>query len=127
MGNQYSNRQRREQRFNHNGLVFLHLANQQRLRANGRDLSLSGIGIEFPTKLKGYRLGAEIELEFAMPNHLRGLKIKVQLKRVNTDSKGHDHCGFAIVDGNQLVKKRIVEMITFYEKIPRPFGRVRKN
>ncbi|MGZ3722367.1 MAG: PilZ domain-containing protein [Bdellovibrionales bacterium] len=121
MAKQYRYNPRKETRFNYPGLVVMYSANGQLVHARGRDLSRFGIGIELPFKLKGYRLGAKVELEFALPNHLRGLKILVQLKRVNTDSKGHDHCGFTIVDESQIVKKRVGEIISFYEKTPKRF------
>lgn len=117
MGKSY-NYLRKETRFSHEGVVFLHTT-KGAFKARGRDLSQNGIGIEFLTKLKGYRLGAEVELEFAEPNHLRGLKIRVQLRRVNTDGAGHDHCGFVIVDDNQMVKRRVSEIVSFYDKMPR--------
>jgi hypothetical protein len=121
MAKQYSYNPRKETRFNHPGLVLLYSGKGEPLEASGRDLSLFGIGIELPYRLESYKLGAEVELEFAEPNHLRGLKIRVQLKRVHTDSNGHDHCGFAIVDGSQMVKKRVGEIISFYEKMPSRF------
>jgi len=127
MASRYTDKQRNEPRFEHPGLVFVLTSDKKRIPAKGRDLSLTGIGIELPDKLANYRLGAELELEFALPNHLRGLKIKVKLTRVNTDSQGHDHCGFVIIDRTQAVKKKVREMITFYEKTPRPFGRMRRS
>ena len=119
MATEYRRNPRKERRFEHQGLVYLHSGTGKPLRARGRDLGRFGIGIEFSKKLKTYRLGAEVELEFAMPNHLRGLRIKVKLRRVYTDDRGYDHCGFAIIDKSDTVKKRINEIVLFYEKMIR--------
>jgi hypothetical protein len=117
----YSDNPRSETRFSHGGLVFLYSANKKPIRASGRDLSLSGIGLEFPNRLTSYRLGAELKLEFAHPHHLQGLLINVVLKRVTTDNNGRDHCGFLIVADNKLLKRRLAELISTFVKVPKRF------
>jgi len=109
-------RERKEPRFSWGGVVFLHCPNRKPIRASGRDLSLNGIGIELTKKLKSYSIGSRLNLEFAQPHHLQGMLIPVELRRVRVDENGHNQIGFKILTGNNLLAKRLRELILAIER-----------
>lgn len=109
-------RPRREHRFAYGGIVFIQAAGGRMVRADARDLSLHGIGIRINDKLKAYKIGARLEIEFAYPHELSGLLIEVELRRVLTYGNGANDCGFQIVSHNILLNKRLRALITSFEK-----------
>lgn len=103
-----------ESRFPYGGVVLLQVPGNKPIRARGRDLSLHGIGIRIDGKLKSYRIGSRLELEFAHPHELSGLLIEVELRRVRI-TETYDECGFRIVSRNRLLSERLVKLIETIE------------
>jgi hypothetical protein len=106
-------KERCEPRTSIQGIIFLHPSASKVIRVAARDLSPSGVGINID-KLKSYRIGSKLGLEFAEPHKLQGLMIKVELRRVNKDSEGKDQVGFRIVGSNSMhIKKRLREYLNY--------------
>ncbi|MGZ3723414.1 MAG: PilZ domain-containing protein [Bdellovibrionales bacterium] len=112
-------KERGQPRFLNAGVVFVHLSNEKTLRADCHDLSLSGIGICINKKLKNYRIGSKVTLEFAQPHALHGLLIEAELKRVAEDANGVNRLGFRISSPSRWARKKIREVIT---RLSDPWG-----
>lgn len=104
-------KERSQPRYLISGIVFLHLSHKKTIRAKIHDFSLSGIGVSLDQKLKSYRLGERLKIEFAQPHDLHSVLIDVELKRVDKEENGSSRLGFQILPENKLAEKKIGEFI----------------
>lgn len=102
---------RKEPRYSSGGVAILQIKGKKPIRVFGRDVSMHGLGMRLFSELRSYRLGAKLDIEFAYPHKLSGLRIEVVLKRVRTYEDGHNDIGFEICSHNRLLVERLNGLI----------------